>query len=214
MYEDLIKCVEEGKVEEVRSVVKKALEEGFSANDVLQKGLMMGMENVGVKFGNDEMFIPEVMRSAKVMHNSLEILRPELLSEDKEISSKGKMVLGTVEGDIHDIGKSLVNMMFVANGFEVIDIGINLSSSYFVEAVREYKPDLVGMSALLTSTMPAIGRTIEAIEGAGLKEDDKLKIIIGGAPVSWEYAKECGADLYADNALEAVKVVKEEFGVK
>ena len=212
MMEQLANTVIEGDIEGVKPQVQKALDEGIDADDILQNGLMQGMEEVGKRFADEEMFIPEVMRSARVMHSALEILRPILQESDREVRSKGKMVLGTVEGDIHDIGKSLVEMMFTANGFEVIDIGINVSPQSFVEAIKEYKPDLLGMSALLTSTMPAITQTIEAIEREGIR--DKVKIIIGGAPVSEEFTEECGADLYGENALEAVEVVEKALGLK
>lgn len=212
MMEQLANTVIEGDIEGVKPQVQKALDEGVDADDILQNGLMQGMEEVGKRFASEEMFIPEVMRSARVMHSALEILRPILQESDREVRSKGKMVLGTVEGDIHDIGKSLVEMMFTANGFEVIDIGINVSPQSFVEAIKEYKPDLLGMSALLTSTMPAITQTIEAIEREGIR--DKVKIIIGGAPVSEEFTEECGADLYGENALEAVEVVEKAIGLK
>ncbi len=122
---------------------------------------------------------------------------------------KGRLLLGTVEGDIHDIGKSLVEMMFTANGFEVIDIGINVTADAFVEAVKQHKPDIVGLSALLTNTMPAMQQAIAAIDDAGLRKDGKPKIIVGGAPVTEEYAEEIGADLYGENALEGVEMVKE-----
>lgn len=212
LMEQLAQTVIEGDIDGVQSLVQKGLDEGTDADDILQKGLMQGMDEVGRRFSSEEMFIPEVMRSARVMHSALEILRPILQDSETGVRSKGRMVLGTVEGDIHDIGKSLVEMMLTANGFEVIDIGINVSPQSFVEAIKEYKPDLVGMSALLTSTMPAITSTIEAIEKEGLRK--KLKIIIGGAPISEEFTEESGADLYGENALEAVEVVEKAQGLK
>jgi 5-methyltetrahydrofolate--homocysteine methyltransferase len=169
---------------------------------------MKGMGVVGKRFGDGDMFIPEVMLSARTMHAALELLRPILEGQKKKLQMKGKIVLGTVAGDIHDIGKSLVEMMFVAGGFEVIDLGINVAPQAFVEAVKKHEPDVVGMSALLTSTMPAMAETIEAIDNAGLRKDFRLKIIVGGAPITADYAEQIGADLYGENAIEAVEVVK------
>ncbi len=214
MMEELSKTIIEGDIDGVKSLVQKALDEGMEPEVVLEEGLMSGMEVVSKSFAADEMFIPEVMLSARTMHSALEILRPLLESQQKEVRMKGKMVLGTVEGDIHDIGKSLVEMMFTANGFEVIDIGINVAPGAFVDAIEKYKPNIVGMSALLTSTMPAMTQTVEAIDGAGFRKDGKLKIIVGGAPVTEEFAEEIKADLYGENVLEAVKVVKNELGIE
>ncbi len=214
MMEDLSKAIIEGDIGGVKTLVQKALDEGMEPEVVLGEGLMSGMEVVGKRFAADEMFIPEVMLSARTMHSALEILRPLLESEQKEVKMKGKVLLGTVEGDIHDIGKSLVEMMFTANGFEVIDIGINVAPDAFVEAIKKHKPNIVGMSALLTSTMPAMAETVEAIDGSELRKDGKIKIIVGGAPVTEEYAEEIKADLYGENALEGVKVVKNALGIE
>jgi 5-methyltetrahydrofolate--homocysteine methyltransferase len=140
------------------------------------------------------------------LRSSLEILRPLLEKQTGKTELRKKMVLGTVAGDIHDIGKSLVEMMFVANGYEVIDIGINIPPEGFIEAIQKHKPDIVGLSALLTTTMPAMAQTVQAIDEAGLRNDGHLKIIVGGAPVTEEFAKEIKADLYGENALEGVEV--------
>ena len=199
----------EGNMGEIKALVQSALDENHTPEDVLEKGLMKGMEVVGKRFAAEDMYIPEVMLSARTMHTALELLRPLLETDQKKMKMKGRLLLGTVEGDIHDIGKSLVEMMFTANGFEVIDIGINVTADAFVEAVKKHEPDIVGLSALLTNTMPAMQQAIAAIDDAGLRKDGKPKIIVGGAPVTEEYAKEIGADLYGENALEGVEMVKQ-----
>jgi 5-methyltetrahydrofolate--homocysteine methyltransferase len=206
--EELSQSIIEGKVKEVKALVQQALNEGIAPGDALDNGLMKGMEVVGERFAAEDMFIPEVMLSARTMHAALEILRPVLEGQKKKLQMKGKMILGTVAGDIHDIGKSLVEMMFTASGFEVVDLGINVTPEAFVEAIKKNEPDVIGMSALLTSTMPSMAQTVTAIDNAGLRKDARLKIIVGGAPVTAEFAEEIGADLYGENALEAVDVVK------
>ncbi len=199
----------EGKMDEIQALVQGALDEKIEPEEILEKGLMKGMEVVGRRFADEDMYIPEVMLSARTMHTALELLRPLLETDQKQMKMKGRLLLGTVEGDIHDIGKSLVEMMFTANGFEVIDLGINVTAQAFVEAVQQHQPDIVGMSALLTNTMPAMRQAIAAIDDAGLRKNGKPRIIVGGAPVTDEYAKEIGADLYGENALEGVEMVKE-----
>ncbi len=206
---ELAKSIEEGKLQEIKEQVSHALAEGLSAEEILEKGLMQGMDVVGKRFAAEDMFIPEVMLSARTMHEALLVLRPLLEQGDQNVKMKGKVLLGTVEGDIHDIGKSLVEMMFVANGFEVVDIGENISPQAFVDAIKEHKPDVVGLSALLTTTMPAMARTVEAISAAGLRDDGRLKVIVGGAPVTEEFAREINADYYGENALDGVEVVKQ-----
>jgi len=198
-----------GKVDEVTELTKEALDGGSSPQDILEQGLLAGMEVVGKRFKANEMFIPEVLRCAKCMHGAMEILRP-LLAE-AGVKTAGTFVIGTVKGDLHDIGKNLVGMMFEGAGFEVIDLGIDLEPQAFIDALKEHKATLFGMSALLTTTMPKMGETINAIEEAGIR--DQIKIMIGGAPVTAEYAKEIGADAYASNAASAVDKGKELLGL-
>lgn len=207
VLEEIAQAVIEGRAEEIEAIAKRAIDEGIKPRDVIDDGLMKGMDVVGERFANEEMFIPEVMLSAKCMHNALGLLRPLLQEEQQDTSGRGKIVLGTVEGDIHDIGKKLVEMMFTANGFQVVDLGTNVAPANFVKAIKEEKPDLIGMSALLTTTMRMMEKTIEEIKKAGLR--DSVKIIIGGAPVTEEFAQDIGADMYGENALEAVKIVAE-----
>ncbi len=211
--EELATAIMEGDSEGIKDLVQKVLDEGTEPQDILSNGLMQGMEVVGKRFANEDMFIPEVMLCARTMHSALEILRPLLESQDKKMQMKGKLLLGTVAGDIHDIGKSLVEMMFTANGFEVVDIGVNINPESFVEAVKKHEPDIIGMSALLTTTMPAMAETVEAIDNAGLRKDGRPLIIVGGAPVTEEFAQEIKADLYGENALEGVDVTKEALGI-
>ena len=189
-----------GKIDDVSNQVKEAIDGGTPAQETLEKGLLAGMNVVGQRFKSGEMFIPEVLRSAKAMHAGMEILRP--LLSDAENKGAGTLVLGTVEGDLHDIGKNLVGMMFEGAGFKVINLGIDLKPQVFVDAVKEHKPDLLGMSALLTTTMPKMGETINALKEAGLR--DTVKILVGGAPVTAEFAEEIGADAYAANAASSV----------
>jgi 5-methyltetrahydrofolate--homocysteine methyltransferase len=198
-----------GKVDEVTDLTRQALDANVSSKDILEKGLLAGMEVVGKRFKANEMFIPEVLRCAKCMHGAMEILRP-LLAESG-VKTAGTFVIGTVKGDLHDIGKNLVGMMFEGAGFKVIDLGTDLAPAAFVEAIKEHNANLFGMSALLTTTMPKMGETINAIKEAGLR--DQVKIMIGGAPVTGEFAKEIGADAYASNAASAVDTGKELLGL-
>jgi 5-methyltetrahydrofolate--homocysteine methyltransferase len=194
-----------GKVDEVTDLTQQALDANLSSKDILEKGLLAGMEVVGKRFKANDMFIPEVLRCAKCMHGAMEILRP-LLAETG-VETAGTFVIGTVKGDLHDIGKNLVGMMFEGAGFQVVDLGIDLEPSAFVEAIKQHKASLFGMSALLTTTMPKMAETINAIKEAGFR--DQVKIMIGGAPVTAEFAKEIGADAYASNAASAVDKGKE-----
>ena len=198
-----------GKVDDVVSLTKEALDGGLSPQDILEQGLLAGMDVVGKRFKANEMFIPEVLRCAKCMHGAMEILRP-LLAETG-VETAGTFVIGTVKGDLHDIGKNLVGMMFEGAGFQVVDLGIDLEPSAFVEAIKQHKASLFGMSALLTTTMPKMAETINAIKEAGFR--DQVKIMIGGAPVTAEFAKEIGADAYASNAASAVDKGKELLGL-
>ncbi len=197
-----------GNLDKLQELVQGALDAGIPANDILQKGLIVGMDIVGEKMEKGDMFIPEVLMAARAMSVSVGILKP-LLAEG-ESTSAGKMVIGTVKGDLHDIGKNLVVMMLESAGFEVIDLGVDVEPARFVEAVKESKPTLVGLSALLTTTMPMMRKTIETLEESGLR--DHLKIIIGGAPVNQAFAEEIGADGFAPDAGSASKMAKRMHG--
>ncbi|MBM3144143.1 MAG: cobalamin-binding protein [Chloroflexi bacterium] len=193
-----------GKVAEVEAATRQALDQGLGAQEILNKGLIGGMEVVGRDFKAGDLFIPEVLMCAKAMHSGLEVLRP-LLAE-AGAASMGKIVIGTVAGDLHDIGKNLVSMMLQGAGFEIIDLGADVKPERFVQAVRDESPDMIGMSAMLTTTMPSMKSTITALKEAGIR--DKVKVIIGGAPVTSKFAQDIGADSYAPDAGAAVDTVR------
>ena len=204
-YGKMAEALVAGSVDEVVKLAQAAIDGGAAAQEVLEKGLMPGMDVVGQRFKACEMFIPEVLRSAKCMHGAMGILRPLLVEGGGK--SAGTLVIGTVEGDLHDIGKNLVGMMFEGAGFEVVNLGIDIKPQGFVDAVKAHKATLVGMSALLTTTMPKMGETINALKEAGIR--DQVKVMIGGAPVTAEYAQKIGADGYSANAASAVEKGKE-----
>ncbi|MEX1329686.1 MAG: corrinoid protein [Desulfobacterales bacterium] len=194
-----------GKIDEVKELSQQALDQGTSPRDIIDKGLLAGMDVVGKRFKAGDMFIPEVLLCARCMHGAMDILKP-LLSE-ADSAGVGIYVIGTVEGDLHDIGKNLVSMMLQGAGFEVIDLGTNIKPQQFVDAVREHKPTILGLSALLTTTMPKMEETINALKEAGIR--DQVKIMAGGAPVTQAFVDEIGADAYGANAASATEKAKE-----
>ena len=194
-----------GDIEAVAELVQDALDAGAAPGEVLNDGLLAGMDKVGQDFKAGDLFVPEVLFAARAMQAGMDVLRP--LLADTETASAGKYVLGTVKGDLHDIGKNLVRMMLEGAGFEGVDLGIDIEPSAFVNAVREHKPDVVGMSALLTTTMTQMKETIDALEEAGLR--DSVKVMVGGAPVTDAFAEQIGADAYAPDAATAVDVARE-----
>lgn len=204
LAESLIK----GKAPEVKELTQKALDDGVAPNEVLNDGLIKGMGVVGERFKNNEFYVPEVLIAARAMHAGMDILKPALA--EAGVDPIGKVLLGTVKGDLHDIGKNLVAMMLEGAGFEVVDLGIDVSPEKFVEAVKE-GGDIVAMSALLTTTMTAMKTTVDALEEAGVR--DKVKTMIGGAPVTQNYADEIGADGYARDAASAADKAKELMGI-
>jgi len=197
-----------GEEEKVAQLVQKALDEGMSPQAVLNDGLIAGMDVVGRDFKNGDLFVPEVLIAARAMQAGMDVLRPLLAQAD--VPTVGRYVIGTVEGDLHDIGKNLVKMMLEGAGFQTIDLGVDVKPAQFVEAVREHKPRIIGMSALLTTTMVNMKATIEALEEAGLRES--VKIMVGGAPVTAAFAEEIGADAYAPDAPTAVEVARRLVG--
>lgn len=199
----------QGEVSKVRELTQAALSEGTSAQEVLNQGLMAGMDIVGERFKADEMFLPEVLLSAQVMLAAMEVLEPELAKAGAKPFTK--IALGTVRGDIHSIGKNLVGIMFQGAGFKVIDLGVDVSPERFVDAVRQEQAQMVCMSALLTTTMPFMKTTIEALQAAGLK--GQVKTMVGGAVVSQRYADEIGADGYAPDAATAIDKAKELLSI-
>ena len=209
MLEELKRAVLSGDDERAAELTKKALEEGIEPGKVLNEALIPAMEIVGREYEEGERYVPEMLISAEAMKAAMEVLRPRLV--ETGVRLKGKVVIGTVEGDLHDIGKNLVAMMLEGAGFEVIDLGVEVTAERFIQAVREHKPDVLGMSALLTTTMIHMPEVIEALKEAGLREE--VKVIVGGAPVTQEYAEKIGADGYAPDAANAVAVVKKLLGV-
>ena len=201
----LADAVIRGDQNEAVNLTKQAIEEGVSPDAILNEGLIAGMSVVGEKFKNNEYYVPEVLIAARAMKSAMELLRP-LLAESG-VEPKGTVVIGTVRGDLHDIGKNLVAMMLEGGGFRVVDLGVDVPPEKFVEAAQENDAQIVGLSALLTTTMPAMKDTIEAFEQAGAR--DKVRVIIGGAPVTQDYADEIGADGYAPDAAAAVDKVNE-----
>jgi 5-methyltetrahydrofolate--homocysteine methyltransferase len=204
MLETLTESVMEGDEAKVKKIVEEAVKNKVPVKEILSDGLIGAMNVVGVKFRNCELFVPEVLMAAKAMKAGIEILKP--LFDKAGVQPIGKVVIGTVKGDLHDIGKNLVAMMVEGNGFEIIDVGVDVSPDKFVEAVKTNKADLCMMSALLTTTMPAMKETIDAIKEAGL--GGKVKTMIGGAPVTQTFAQSIGADGYGSNAAAAVEVAK------
>ena len=188
----------------VLEIVQNALDQGVEAKEILNKGLIAGMGVVGEKMENEEMFIPEVLMAAKTMSSAVEILKPLLADED--MTAIGKVIIGTVKGDLHDIGKNLVAMMLESAGFEVYNLGVDISPDKFVEEINGKNAEVLCLSALLTTTMPMMKQTIDALIESGLR--DRVKIMVGGAPVTKNYANEIGADGYAPDAGSATKLAK------
>ena len=188
----------------VLKLVQNGLDEGVAAKEILNQSLIAGMDVVGEKMENEDMFIPEVLMAAKVMSAAVGILKPLLAEED--MSAMGRVIIGTVKGDLHDIGKNLVAMMLESAGFEVYNLGVDISPDKFVSEVNEKNANMVCLSALLTTTMPMMKQTIDAVVESGLR--DRVKIMVGGAPVTKNYANEIGADGYAPDAGSAAKLAK------
>jgi len=199
----LTQAIIAGSRKEVPELVKQCLAAGESAGQIVENRLVPGMMAVGEKFKRNEIFIPEMLIAARAMKEALKCLEPLLVAAG--IKPEHKAVIGTVEGDLHDIGKNLVAMMWKGANMEVIDLGVNVAPAKFVEAAKQHHPELVGLSALLTTTMPAMRDTVKAIRAAGLP----VKVVIGGAPITPEYAREIGADGYAPEAASAVDMALE-----
>ncbi len=194
-----------GKKDDVVSLVQAALDDGAAPEEILNDGLIAGMSVVGEKFKNNEFYVPEVLIAARAMNAGMEVLEPKLA--EAGMTPEYKVAIGTVKGDLHDIGKNLVAMMLKGGGYEVIDLGIDVAPEKFVEAVQGQGAKLIGLSALLTTTMPQMQNVVEALKEAGVRE--QVKVIIGGAPVTQNYADEIGADGYAPDAASAVDKAKE-----
>ena len=207
LLENIKQAVINSDAETIPVLTEKAIKEGFEPLDIIDKALVIGMQVVGEKYECGEYFLPHLIISASGMKKAMEILKPHLQSRNQEIKKAGTVVIGTVQGDIHEIGKTLVATILTANGFEVHDLGVDVSIDKFIEAVREHNANIVGLSALLTTTMTVQRDIIEALKEHGLRE--KVKVIIGGAPVNKNWAEKIGADGFADDAMRAVAVLKE-----
>lgn len=203
LFKKLAQSVIDGEPEDAEELAKQALEQGVDALACINQGLMPGIQKVGELFSTGDYFLPELIIGADAMKSALDILEPALVGgQEREVV--GRVVLGTVEGDLHEIGKTLVGTMLTANGFQVIDIGVDKKPDEFIAAIKESNADIVGASALLTTTMLQQKKLIGALEAAGLRE--KVKVLVGGAPVTENFAKEIGADGYAEDAISAVDI--------
>lgn len=203
-FNSLAELVIKGDYTGAQTLTQKMIDHGSDPLEIINQGLMAGMNVVGVRFKAGDMYVPEVMMSAKAMSKGIEVVKP--LIADKDMPTAGKVLVGTVKGDLHDIGKNLVLMMLESAGFEIIDLGVDIDAEAFVKAVKEHKPQVIGMSALLTTTMLSMKDTIEALREEGLR--DSVKIIVGGAPISQGFADEIGADGYAPDAAAATDLCK------
>jgi len=204
----LIKAIVAGDRDKAVQFTNEALRAGVKSSDIITKGLQPGMATVGEKFSSGEYFLPDMLMAARAMKTALEVLQPLLTKAG--MPTIGRVVIGTVQGDMHDIGKNVVATFLGGSGFEVFDLGLNVPDQQFIDAVREKKANILGLSALLTTTMPAMGRIIKELEKVGLRS--RVKIIVGGAPITPQYAKFIGADAYAHDGGEAIPVCKQLVG--
>lgn len=210
ILKQLSEALQSGKTTEVAQLTQKSLDDNINPGEILDNGLIAGMSEIGAKFKAHEIFLPNVLLAAKAMYAGMDILKPILIKEG--IPTMGKVVIGTVQGDFHDIGKNLVGIMLKGAGFEVIDLGKDVSPEEFVNTAIEEKADVIGLSALLTTTMPSMPKVVELAKEKGIF--GKVKIIIGGAPLSSEYAKSIGADAYCFDGISAVDCVKAFVGAR
>lgn len=199
---EISEWLQKGRAPKVKAAVTKALEEGIPANKILEDGLLAGMDIIGQKFKNNEVFVPEVLVAARAMNRGVEILRPYLVEDGVE--TKGTVILGTVKGDMHDIGKNLVRMMMEGKGLEVIDIGVDVPTESFLDAAREHNAKLICCSALLTTTMGEMKNVVDAVKASEM--NGKVKIMIGGAPITQTFCEQIGADCYTPDAASAAEV--------
>jgi 5-methyltetrahydrofolate--homocysteine methyltransferase len=208
-FKSLTEAVIKGDIQTAVTETQTALDAGSEVQDILDKGLIAAMDEVGEKFSTGQMFVPQMLRSAKTMQECMKLIKP--LLQEGELKAKGKVVIGTVRQDLHDIGKNLVAMMMEGAGFTITDLGVDVSPEKFTEKAKEVGADIVAMSALLSTTMPAMRKTIEALQDAGIR--DKVKVMIGGAPVTENFANEIKADSYAPDAGSAVMAAKKLLSI-
>ncbi len=203
ILKEISTLLQRGRAPKVEEKVREALDQNIPAREILEGGLLAGMDVIGEKFKNDEVYVPEVLIAARAMNAGVAILKPFLM--DADMQSKGTVVLGTVKGDQHDIGKNLVKMMMEGKGLTVIDLGVDVPAEKFVEAAKEHNADLIGCSALLTTTMPEMKRVVELVQAEGLA----VKVMVGGAPVTQSYCDSIGADIYTADAASAADLAVE-----
>ena len=208
-YQTLLDAVIKGDIKTAKEETLKAVDAGQNAQDILDQGLIEAMNVVGDNFSKGAIFVPQMLRSAKTMQECVEVLKPHF--QENAMTTKGNIVLGTVKGDLHDIGKNLVRMMLEGAGFNIIDLGVDVAPEVFVDKIKEANADVLGMSALLSTTMPSMSLTIKALADLGLR--DTVKVIIGGAPVTRKYAEDIGADSYASDAGAAVHETKKLLNI-
>ena len=204
-FEEIANAIIVGNAEKVENLTKTALKQGVAPKAIIDNAFVVGMNTVSEKFRTNEYYVPQVLFAARALQTGLDLIKPLLSS--LENAYPGKVVIGTSRGDMHDIGKNIVAMMLAGAGFEIIHLGTDISPQRFVQVVKEQSPQIVGISSLMTTTMPAMKETIECLKNAGVR--DQVKVIIGGAPVTQDFAKEIGADAYAPDASKAVDLVKE-----
>ncbi|MEM3004284.1 MAG: corrinoid protein [Candidatus Bathyarchaeia archaeon] len=204
--ERLSKSVIEGDVDAVKSLVKESLRMGMNPLEIVEGGLAKGIRTVGERYGRGEIFLTELLMGAEAMKAGMELINPEIQRQKKELKRVGSMIIGTVAGDIHDLGKNIVSALFSAHGFDVVDLGVDVPDQKFIEKVKELKPDILGLSALMTSTITKQRDIIDLLRSQGIR--NKVKVMVGGAAVNEDYAREIGADGYAENANDAVNVAK------
>jgi len=205
ILEELTQRVIEGKLEMVKELTRQAIANGLEPEEIINQGLIMGMNVVGVRFKAGDMYVPEVLMCARAMSGGMELVKPLLMG--KELPSAGKVLIGTVKGDLHDIGKNLVAMLLESVGFTVINLGTDISTEQFIQAIKEHNPDVLGLSALLTTTMLGMKDVIDQLVEEGMR--DKIKVIIGGAPISQEFSDEIGADGFAPDGASATELCQQ-----
>ena len=205
----LNEAVIKGDIQAAMTLTQNAMDAGKKAQEILDQGLIAAMDQVGDRFAKGEMFVPQMLRSAKTMQECLKLIKPRF--QEGDLTSKGKVVIGTVKGDLHDIGKNLVAMMMEGAGFTITDLGVDISADTFVQKVQEVEADILAMSALLSTTMPGMRETIETLQKAGVR--NKVMVMIGGAPVTANFASDIKADAYAPDAGSAVIEAKKVLGI-
>jgi corrinoid protein of di/trimethylamine methyltransferase len=211
IFQAMAHSVMEGEVEDAERLAQQAIDQGVAPLDAINHGFVIGLNTVGEQFSCGEMFLPDLVLAGEAMKAAVAVLEPEMVKRGTERQMLGAVVLGTVEGDIHDIGKTLVGTMLSASGFQVYDLGVDVSAETFIEKIREVNADIVGLSALLTTTMVKQKRTIEMLEEANLRA--QVKVMVGGAPVTRSWAEEIGADGYSEDAIGSVQVAKRLMGL-